>query len=84
MKILDKHNQEIEKIMANSECPIDFACYRSGFEGVCKAEDAGLDEFANCLEEANDAQRCQFSQSFGYGYLCKCRLRIYAARHLSV
>ena len=84
MQILDKHSQEIERIIATSKCPIDFACYRSQFEGICKAEDAGLDGFAYCLEEAEDAQRCRFSLSFGYRYLCKCRLRIYAARHMNV
>jgi hypothetical protein len=84
MQMSDKHSREIEKIVAASECPRGFACYRSGFENVCKAEDAGLDGFAYCLEEADDAQRCQFSLSFGYRYLCKCRLRIYAARNLKV
>jgi len=84
MQILDKYSREIEKIMADSECPMDFACYRSGFENVCKAQDAGLDGFAYCLEDAGDAQRCQFSLSFGYRYLCKCRLRIYAARNLNI
>jgi hypothetical protein len=84
MQMLEKHGREIEKIMADSECPVDFACYRSGFEDVCKAEDSGLDGFAYCQEEAQDAQRCRCSLSFGYRYLCKCRLRIYAARHLNV
>jgi len=83
MQIVDKHSREIEKIMAESQCPADFACYRSGFENVCKAKDAGIDGFAFCLEERDDAQRCRFSLSFGYRFLCKCRLRIYAARHLN-
>lgn len=84
MRMLEKHNQEIERIIATSKCPIDFACYRSKFENICKAEDAGLDGFAYCLEEAEDAQRCHFSLSFGYRYLCKCRLRIYVAKYLNV
>ena len=84
MKILGKHCQEIEKIMADSKCPVDFACYRSRFEDVCKAEDSGLDDFAHCREPAQDAHRCCFSLSFGNGYLCKCRVRIYAAKHLNV
>jgi len=84
MPITDKHRLEIEKIMADSQCPADFACYRSGFEDVCRAKDAGLDGFAYCLEEPAEAQRCRFSLSFGYRFLCKCRLRIYAARHLGI
>ena len=84
MKILEKDCQEIERIMADSKCPVDFACYRSGFKNVCKARDAGLDGFADCLEDADDAGRCRFSLSFGNGYLCKCRVRIHAAKHLNV
>jgi hypothetical protein len=84
MQIRETYSNEIEKIMAESECPIDFACYRSGFEEVCKAKDAGLDAFAYCMEDPADAQRCRFSLSFGYRYLCRCRLRIYAVRHLNV
>lgn len=84
MDISDKHNLEIKKIMAESQCPVDFACYKSKFENVCKAKDMGIEGFAYCLEEPDEARRCRFSLSFGYRYLCKCRLRIYAARHLDV
>lgn len=84
MQIREKHNREVQKIMAETQCPRDFACYKSGFEDLCEAKDAGLDGFAYCLEEVPFAGWCKFSLSFGKRQLCRCRLRIYIARNLCV
>jgi hypothetical protein len=80
MDLTDSQKDEVEKIMALMDCPSDFKCYKSGFENMCEAEYHGLDDFANCLEQA--ATRCKFKMPFGFGIFCTCPLRVYAAKKL--
>ena len=79
-KDFEKHKEEIEKIIDRIECTKDFKCYKSGFENLCKARDIGVEGYLECLEK--DAKDCIFAVPFGYGFLCKCPLRIYIAKEL--
>jgi len=74
------YKKEIEKIIGEMKCPIDFRCYKTGFENLCKAKDIGIESYLECLEK--DPQRCKFSVSFGHSYFCHCPLRIYIAKKL--
>jgi len=84
MQIPEKHRKEIERIMAHSECPAGFACYTSGFRNLCKAADANVEGFANCLDESVKTQPCRFSLPFGYQYFCRCPLRVYLAKNMHI
>ena len=75
------HNEEIEKIIAQMQCPKDFQCYKSGFETLCKAEDVGMESYLACLEE--HPLECKFSVGFfGDRFYCECPLRVYVAKML--
>ena len=80
MELTEKQRTEIEKIISRTKCPKDFECYKSEFEKLCKARNYGLKDHIECLEE--NSEECNFSLAFGKGYLCKCALRIYAAKNL--
>jgi hypothetical protein len=84
MEISEKHQQEINQIIAGIECPKDFACCQSGFEEMCKVKDIGLEDYFECSEEVTKLPLCTFSLSYGYSYLCRCPLRIYLARNLRI
>lgn len=70
----------IEEIIGEMKCPKYLKCYKLGFKNLCKAQDIGIDTFLECLEE--NPQDCKFSLSFGFGYFCKCPLRIYIIKEL--
>jgi len=74
------HNEEIEKIIAQMQCPKDFQCYKSGFEVLSKTKDIGLSLYVRCLEE--NVLGCQFSVRFGSINFCQCPLRVYIAKKL--
>jgi hypothetical protein len=74
--------EKINEILGRTQCPNDFRCINSGFENLCKANDIGLDDYLECLEEENF--KCPFVISFGSGYLCKCPMRIYLAKELKI
>ena len=79
-KDFEKHKEEIGKIIDRIKCTKDFECYKSGFKNLGKARDIGVEGYAECLEDNPAA--CAFSVPFGYGFLCKCPLRIYIAKKL--
>lgn len=60
----------------------NFVSYKSGSEKLCKARYFGIDEYIDCLDE--NAKKCEFSEPYGEGYLCKCILRIYIAKYLKM
>lgn len=66
---------EIEEIINGVICPKDNKCCKSKFDGLCKAEDIGLESFTMCL--LKNPQECVCSLSFGDTYFCKCPLRVY-------
>jgi hypothetical protein len=82
MQISEKHRKEIEKIIADLKCPVDVACYKSGFENVCNASIVGDGTVTECSQENHSY--CGFRFSFGYSYFCKCPLRVYAAKNLKI
>jgi len=79
MEITQEHRTQIEEIISGMECPKDFKCYKSGFEDLCKAKIFLDGEMVECLGET--AQLCKSSFHFGFGYICKCPLRRYIAKH---
>jgi hypothetical protein len=80
MELTQEHIQEIKKIASGIECSKDFRCHKSGLEGLCKARDIGLERYVECL--GDEPHSCEFSLSFGRGYLCTCPVRIYIAKNL--
>jgi len=81
-QISDKHLKEIEKIIVDIDCPANFACYKSGFEDLCKAKIIKGRTLVECPEE--NKPYCGFRISVGYRYFCKCPLRIYVAMNLNI
>jgi hypothetical protein len=80
MKEQDRNS--IAQIKAGMNCRKNFSCEASGFEQICKAKDAGIDSFLDCLDEENRLG-CLFALSFGDGYLCSCPLRVYVGKNLN-
>jgi hypothetical protein len=76
----EAHKKEMEGLIDELKCPKDFACYKSGFEVLCKATDVGIESFLECLEEK--PFDCKFSVFFGGLYYCQCPLRIYISKKL--
>ncbi len=80
MELTQEQRTEIEEIANRINCPKNLECYKSEPEKLCQVRDFGLDEYLDCLEET--AKDCEFSLSFGNGYLCTCPVRIYIAKKL--
>ena len=78
MDITEEIKVEVEQILKKTDCQNDFACYRSGFEDVSKANLINNGKLVECLEEK--AKYCNNSFSFGNGRFCKCPLRLYIAK----
>ena len=72
------YRKEIEEIMGRLTCPKDFKCYKSGLDDLCKAQDVGLEEFLECLEE--NPLECTFSVHYGAVFYCRCPLRVYIVK----
>jgi hypothetical protein len=75
----ESRQKKIKKIIKTIQCSKDFKCYQSKFKDLCKAKDIGLKSFLLCLEENHD---CNFSIYFIDEYLCKCPLRVFAAKEM--
>ena len=86
MELSNEKNQKLKELMAKMECKKDFECYKCGFENLCNGKLAGGQivtcerATSNCSEEKR--QNCDFSLSFGDGFVCRCPIRIYAAKIL--
>ncbi|MBN1391725.1 MAG: hypothetical protein JW947_02860 [Sedimentisphaerales bacterium] len=80
MELSQEHRQEIEKIAGGIKCPKGFRCYKSDSKKLCEARDFGMERYLYCL--VDEAQECDFSLSYGRGYLCTCPVRIYIAKNL--
>ena len=76
----DSDLREIKKLMKEIDCPKNFICMKDGYKNLCKAEDLGLDEFLECMQE--DSSSCPYSFRFGSNFFCKCGVRFYLARKL--
>ena len=78
----ERLKEKIEEIKRDVDCPRDHACLEMDPEELCKAEDFGLEGYADCLDEKGP--ECDFSLPFGRSRLCRCPLRVYLAKHLSI
>ena len=78
--INDEIRQKIEEIKGKMECPKGFKCLDSGFEGLCKARDFGVDGFLYCLEDKPFL--CAFALPFSFIYLCRCPLRVFIKKKI--
>ena len=81
-KLTKEQVERIEKIISEMKCRIDFRCYKSHFEDICKAKNVGMEEFLECHDET--PTHCQYSLSYGDVYFCHCPLRNYLAREIGV
>jgi hypothetical protein len=68
--MIQEHKQEIEQIVGEMQCPKDSDRYNPGLDVLCKARDAGVQTFVECLEEYSD--KCPFSLSLAGLHYCKC------------
>lgn len=76
-----KHKKQIEEIMSNMKCNINFVCYKSGFKNLRNTKDIPLESFVECSNNKN-AWQCEYAFLFGSSYLCKCPLRVYILKNI--
>ena len=86
MELSNGQKEELNKLMAETKCKKDFECHKSNFKNCCEGELIG-NNFVRCERDSlkcsvEKFESCDFSVSFGYGFLCNCPLRIYAAQNL--
>ncbi len=74
----ERTKKELEELIAQTKCPKDFICYRSGLRELCKAEDVGMKSYLRCLEE--NPRDCLFSLGYAESYYCTCALRLHIAK----
>lgn len=70
--------ETIEEIFSKQDCPLDFICYKSGFEDICGAIMDSDGMVVECVDE--NAKECHHSSPFGSTFLCACPMRLYIAR----
>jgi hypothetical protein len=73
MQLTQNQLKHIEAIKSTMQCPMDFKCERSRFNGHPRVRRVG--ELLECLEE--DAEYCPFSLPSGLGHFCRCPLNVY-------
>ena len=73
MEFSEEHKKQIETIKSEMSCPREFKCQKTGFANFPKVKQVG--KLLECLED--NKQECEFSVSFGIGYLCRCPLNRY-------
>ncbi len=84
MQITQEQKAKIEEIISRMECPIDFECYKTGFEQFMAEKiqltGAGIFWCIKCLGEESK-EFCKYSLSFGHRYICRCPLRLYVVKN---
>ena len=81
-KLTPEEIEEIEKIISEQECPLDFKCYKSGFEDMCGALLGPILDSVQCVECVDEkAETCRYSSPFGTTFTCTCPMRRYIASH---
>ena len=86
--LTEKQRKEMQKIMASMPCKIDFECYKSSSEKICKAEynEHGLVcKTSQMLDKPILSYDCDYMLYLGSAYdyyMCQCPLRIYIAKNL--
>ncbi len=86
--LTEKQHKEIWDIMDNMSCKLDFACYKSPLDGICKAEYNKNRLVCKISEMPIDKStlyfECEYRLYLGSNYyICKCPLRIYIAKKLN-
>jgi hypothetical protein len=82
VEIAQDYKDEIEAIMSEMKCSMDFACYKSNFEGICEVRNVDRHDFLRCMSA--NAINCDFSLPFEKNlHFCLCPLRIFAANTLN-
>ena len=87
--LTEKQHKEIWDIMDNMSCKLDFACYKSSLDDICKAEynRHGLVCKISEMPTAKSTlfydckYRLYLGNMYKY-YICTCQLRIYIANNL--
>ena len=86
--LTEKQRKEMQKIMDSMSCKIDFECYKSSFENICKAEYNGQNlvcKISQMLAKSILSYDCDYRLYLGNAYnyyICRCPLRIYIAKKL--
>ena len=75
----ESYEKEIKAIMAETQCPKNFACYKSDLKPRCTVKDVGL---RSHLEIEGEYDCCKYVVvSKGEKY-CKCPLCVYLTKKL--
>ena len=81
MQLTSKQESDVQKIMAEMDCPKSFPCYESGFEDIAPVKVLAGSTLVQCFK-ANESY-CPKSFSFGKNTMfCECALRRYMALEL--
>jgi len=73
---------DVQKIMAETDCPSGFHCYESKFEDLIPVKPFSGTDVVECLKETDSC--CPKSIRFGVDtILCTCPLRRYVSLNLS-
>jgi len=88
-QLTDKQREEIQEIMDNMSCKVDFECYKSSLENICRGE---YNEHGFVLkigeippDKSILSYDCRYRFYLGnrYNYyICRCPLRIHIAEKL--
>ena len=78
--------RRIQEIMTKIDCQQDFACYKSGFENLCRQSATEYDDSSEytqpiCINKENES--CKMRVPHGNQYCCRCPLRLYVATYLN-
>ncbi len=84
MELTPEQEADVQKIMAEIDCPRNFHCYESGFEDLAPVQ--VMSDNAVVCPKAKE-YFCPMAISFGLNgilsiMLCRCLLRRYAAMEL--
>ena len=81
MELTPEQEADIQKIMAETECPFGFHCYESKFEDLTPVKAFSGTDVIACLSQPKS--HCPKSFEFGSNtMLCECRLRRYVSLNL--
>jgi len=81
VELTAEQEADVQKIMAEMNCPGDFICYKSKFDDLTPVEAFPGNNIVECLR--TDPSLCPMAFTFGLGKgFCKCPLRHYVAFEL--
>ena len=80
MELTVGQEADVQKIMAEMDCPKGFPCYESKFDSLCPVKTFSGTKILEC-RQAKELY-CQMSFMVGLDMVCECPLRRYAALEL--